>query len=296
MTFLRPTFSRTRPHPDSPFEVLRGVSVEERERAFSGRYGFALVTQGAARLTSDGRTAFDLQAGQGAVLGISGRHVSENLTQCVDFVVVLVDAAAVEAARRRLDLPRDLFVHTMKVEDRRATQAIATLADIIEDIAGEEVFADRLDELLVTLVSSRVAPVDAGHAADFVDAADFYLRSHLDGPVGLETLESLVDIDRLTLTRAFLDHLGETPLSYHLGLRLEEARRQIDRGSAPQVAAHRTGFRSAGDFTRQFRRRYGFDVGRYAAHADDARPTAAERVVRSGRIWRSASGTARVPA
>ena len=123
MNHLRPTFSRTRPFPGSPWEVLRGVSHAERERTFSSRYAFALVLAGEAEIES-GERRFAVLPGEGALLGPLWPHTSRTLTKTADFIVVQVDAHIVEAARRRLGLDRASLLTTVHVRDPAAAAAI----------------------------------------------------------------------------------------------------------------------------------------------------------------------------
>ena len=91
MDYLRPTFSRTRPWPDCPFEVLRGVTSAEKERSFEGQHAFCVVTDGSTEVESNGRR-FTLNSGEAASLGPAGTHFSRTVTPTCDFIVVLVSA------------------------------------------------------------------------------------------------------------------------------------------------------------------------------------------------------------
>lgn len=273
MNFLRPTFSRTRPFPGSPFEVLRGVTTAERERAFSGRYAFCVITNGEVEIESAGRR-FVVSAGQGTLLDPVNVHTSRTLTPSCDFVVVLVAAHVVESARRRLDLDRDTFMTTFYVHDRAATAAMLAFAEAIEDIAEEDIALDRLDEALGAVASLRLPTLPHSDAVDLIDLADVHLRTCTHQRVTLDDLEAVTGETRLSIIRAFLAQLGATPVAYHLGLRLDDARRRIDGGMTVFESAMQTGFRSQGEFTRLFRRQYGFSPDRWARQSAPATPGA----------------------
>ena len=269
MSHLRPTFSRTRPYPGSPLEVLRGLTFAERDREFRGRYALCLILSGEAEIVSNGKR-FLVEAGQGAMLGPHGRHVSRTLTETCDFVLVLVDSHAVEGARRRLDLPRDAFFETRQLRDKLAIAAVFALAECIEDISELGLMLDRLDESLAAIIGVEMASIGRHEAGDIVDSADAHLRAMTGERLPLDDLESLSGGDRLTLVRAFQQHLGEGPTRHHLSLRLEMARRLIHEGLHVVEAAYQTGFSAQGEFSRLFRRKFGFTPDRWALHSDAA--------------------------
>ncbi len=274
MDYLRPTFSRTRPWPDCPFEVLRGVTSAEKERSFEGQHAFCVVTDGSTEVESNGRR-FTLNSGEAASLGPAGTHFSRTVTPTCDFIVVLVSAFGVEKARRRLDLPRDLLIKTRHLTERTAVRTILELADAIDDIVDEAAMDDRLDECIAVLATlPDRAPLR--DAATCVNDADLFLRT-TRSQVSLDELVEIVDVDRLTLIRSFVEEVGSTPLMYHQRVRLEMARHLLDDGAAIGQVATLTGFRTAGEFTRQFRRQYGFTAARYAAQADTAAPSLPRR-------------------
>lgn len=81
-------------------------------------------------------------------------------------------------------------------------------------------------------------------------------------------LARLGGLSRTAFSNAFLTHLGETPMRYLTGVRMDLARELLSSGE-PTVAevAHRCGYGADVAFARAFRRRFGCSPGRFRAEA-----------------------------
>lgn len=90
-----------------------------------------------------------------------------------------------------------------------------------------------------------------------------HLRANLDRPVSLDELASLVSCSTFHLIRIFREQLGVSPHAFLVQLRLERARRLMERGVPIAEAALSAGLSDQSHLTRKFKARYGVTPGRY---------------------------------
>jgi AraC-like DNA-binding protein len=92
-----------------------------------------------------------------------------------------------------------------------------------------------------------------------------YLRDHLAENVTLDELARSASSSKYHLVRQFRNVMGTPPHAYQLALRVQHARRLLERGWSPAEAAAETGFVDQSHLHRHFRRRLGITPGRYSA-------------------------------
>lgn len=84
------------------------------------------------------------------------------------------------------------------------------------------------------------------------------MEAHIDRPLTIEVMARRAGVTARTLESIFRKSIGETPGAYYLRLRLGAARRLVlDTRVAMADIAERTGFSSAGAFSRAFSRSFG---------------------------------------
>lgn len=95
---------------------------------------------------------------------------------------------------------------------------------------------------------------------------DRVIESFHDGfeePVSLETLAELAGCTQYHLIRLFKEAKGMTPHAYLMQIRLENARRMLEKGGTILDSALDSGFSDQSHLTRAFRQRYGLTPGVY---------------------------------
>ncbi|MBI9089941.1 MAG: AraC family transcriptional regulator [Desulfobacterium sp.] len=85
----------------------------------------------------------------------------------------------------------------------------------------------------------------------------------INEPASLETLANLVGCTQYHLIRLFKEAKGMTPHAYLMQLRLENARRMLEKGATIVDSALDSGFSDQSHLTRAFRQRYGLTPGTY---------------------------------
>jgi AraC-like DNA-binding protein len=89
------------------------------------------------------------------------------------------------------------------------------------------------------------------------------MRSMLQENLSLEMLAVIAGCTSFHLMRLFKKHLGMSPHSYLVQLRLERAKELLSQGNPIADAALRAGFSDQSHLTRRFKQRYGLTPGTY---------------------------------
>ncbi|MGC1549913.1 MAG: AraC family transcriptional regulator [Rhodanobacter sp.] len=136
---------------------------------------------------------------------------------------------------RLLDTPRDLPV----------------LAPLIE--------RELIYRLLTGEQGARLAQIaTSGSQGHQVSRAIQWLRQHYDRPLRIEELAALVNMSSSSLHHHFRDITAMSPLQYQKQLRLHEARRLLLAEQCDvATAAHRVGYESPSQFSREYSRHFG---------------------------------------
>lgn len=83
------------------------------------------------------------------------------------------------------------------------------------------------------------------HSVDAVHRTQEVIDARFHEPLPLADLAAAAGVGERTLTRAFVDATGLTPLRYQQRLRVERAEQLIDKGATLEFAARTVGFRDA---------------------------------------------------
>ena len=89
------------------------------------------------------------------------------------------------------------------------------------------------------------------------------MEAHFAEHISLEDICRYAGLSKSALCRAFLKEKGITPYRYLENVRVNEARRLLEQGTAPLEAAVRTGFSDQSHFTNYFSRFTGLAPGVY---------------------------------
>lgn len=91
-----------------------------------------------------------------------------------------------------------------------------------------------------------------------------YINDHYAQDISLETLSSLVHLNKYYLVHAFKSYKGLSPINYLLQKRVEEARHLLDTTNVPITKiAEITGFSSQSYFSQSFKRMTGLSPNAY---------------------------------
>lgn len=90
-----------------------------------------------------------------------------------------------------------------------------------------------------------------------------FMAAHFAEHISLEDICRYAGLSKSALCRAFLKEKGITPYRYLENVRVNEARRLLEQGTAPLEAAVRTGFSDQSHFTNYFSRFTGLAPGVY---------------------------------
>lgn len=103
-----------------------------------------------------------------------------------------------------------------------------------------------------------------------VARARHFLATHLGERIDLRRLAEIAGMSRWHLVRRFSVEVGVPPQAYHVGLRLEHARRLLLAGVPVSTAAYRSGFADQSHLTRLFKERFGTTPGLFQREAQRA--------------------------
>jgi AraC-like DNA-binding protein len=232
---------------------------------------FTLVTGGVKRTVLGGQV-HDYRAGQYLVVSVdvpvTGHVLRAESGAPFAAVSLTLDRAqiaslllAASAARSASSTGSALVVSDA---DDRLLDAVARLLRMVEQPADLAVLGPAVRrEIHWRLLAGgqgaavrRIGVADGGMTS--VTRATGWIREHYDEPLRLEHLAALTGMSLSSLHRHFRAATSMTPLQYQKRIRLQEARALLlatDRDVA-QVA-HRVGYESASQFSREYRRQFG---------------------------------------
>ncbi len=91
-----------------------------------------------------------------------------------------------------------------------------------------------------------------------------WIKSHYAEALSIDALATLAGMSRASFHRHFKAATAMSPLQYQKALRLQEARRMLIQRADAQGAAHRVGYESASQFSREYARMFGLPPARDA--------------------------------
>ncbi|MGN6356588.1 MAG: AraC family transcriptional regulator N-terminal domain-containing protein [Novosphingobium sp.] len=148
--------------------------------------------------------------------------------------------------------------------------SVRRLLDLLETPEDAPVLAPMIRrELLYRLLRS-----DTGGALQQIARADSrvsrihraiqWIKANYDAALGIDALADLAGMSRASFHRHFKAVTAMSPLQYQKALRLQEARRLLIQRADAQGTAHRVGYESASQFSREYARMFGLPPARDA--------------------------------
>ncbi|HEX5804084.1 MAG TPA: AraC family transcriptional regulator [Azospira sp.] len=175
--------------------------------------------------------------------------------------LVSESAAALPPDRATQPVDRGIAIGELSADIQNAALRLARLLDAPQDIPvlAPIIVKELLYRLLTGPLGARLrqAVIAGSHSQQIARAID-WLRSNLDQSASIDQLAELANMSRSSLHHHFKALTAMTPVQYQKQLRLQEARRLMlaeDHDAA--TAAHRVGYESASQFSREYRRQFG---------------------------------------
>ena len=238
---------------------------------------FYMLLQGGKRLTVGGRTVA-VSPGTCAVASVGLPFTSQVTEACPDEPYVGIewklDASVV--AGLLLDMPDCADQLTGAISIARADDSImgpfVRLIGLLDTPADIPVLLPQFErELCYRLLQSPLGPrlrQIGRHSARFaqIKQASEWIAENADKPMRVEWLANHVGMSVTSFHRHFRAVTAHTPLAYQRHIRLLDARRRLASGSGNVTrTAFATGYASASQFSREYKRAFGIAPIRDAA-------------------------------
>jgi AraC-like DNA-binding protein len=148
--------------------------------------------------------------------------------------------------------------------------SVRRLVELLDSPDDMKVLAPMIHrEILYRLVQSdgtgtlqQIARADSRLSR--IHQAIHWIREHFDAPLAIDALAALAGMSRASFHRHFKAATAMSPLQYQKALRLQEARRMLIVQADAQATAHRVGYESASQFSREYARMFGLPPARDA--------------------------------
>ena len=229
----------------------------------------ALVLQGRKRVTMGSHT-FDFGMGESLLVTMDVPTVSQVITASAatpyySFVVELDAAVITELVddMDKLEASLDLPVRVDQIEEDVAETALHLLKLLDRPHALKMLGRQLVRELHYWLLSGRYGKSmrargnTDSHARRIARAVEI-IRAKYDQPLRIKTLADAAGMSISVFHKHFRNVTTLTPLQFQKQLRLVEARKlMLVQGAAISTAAHRVGYESVTQFTREYSRMFG---------------------------------------
>lgn len=244
---------------------------------------FCVILQGAKMVTIGDRTvrydpstyfvaSVELPAA-GCVIEASAEQPYVGLSITIDRP--LLASVLADLPERPVGRDAGFFVSGVTGELLGSVRRLIELLDAPQDIAVLAPMIRR--EILYRLVQSddsgtiqQIARVDSRLSR--IHRAIHQIREHYQLPLSIDRLADLAGMSRASFHRHFKAATAMSPLQYQKAMRLQEARRLLIVEANAQSTAHRVGYESASQFSREYARMFGLPPARDAERLRGAPP------------------------
>ncbi|TYO84566.1 AraC family transcriptional regulator [Oceanicella actignis] len=144
--------------------------------------------------------------------------------------------------------------------DKGFTLALLRLLELLDDPVDAAVLgAGRLRELFYAVLRGEAGAVArrAFGVGNEIARTIEYLATHLNEQVTIDDMADHAGMSRAVFHRRFKEATGMSPIQFAKAMRLNRAAMKIAEGKAVSEAAWDVGYRSASQFSREFKRMYG---------------------------------------
>lgn len=194
-------------------------------------------------------------------------HVNTRVLKPADFMVVWIPASVMADAARELGQPETPHFREGQVSDHVLHAALSALSvcDADNVLEQQSRFA-HLQRLVLEHHMERrgsVTPVRRDRHA--VERAKCYIEENASEVITLTQLSRVAGLSRFHLVRSFARHVGVPPHRYQICVRVERARRQLQKGASIAETALSMGFADQSHLTRHFRQTFSITPARFMA-------------------------------
>lgn len=243
---------------------------------------FGMMAQGAKRLTL-GEEVFDYDAAHYIVssveLPMAAQITRASASEPYLGLALVLDPLKIAEicsqlppqVRPESGIARALAVTTLEAPIQDAAFRLASLLDTPDDIPMLAPLIER--ELLYRLLTGPLGPrlrdtTISGSHSNQVARTIGWLKQNLAQAIRIDDLAEIANMSKSSLHHHFKALTAMTPLQYQKQLRLQEARRLMltERHDAAS-AAHRVGYESPSQFSREYRRMFGAPPARDVTQA-----------------------------
>lgn len=147
------------------------------------------------------------------------------------------------------------------------------------DFIKEELFFVLIGQIVQEYSEVRAGPARSGRTAEFRRVCD-YMESHYPEKITLDKLCGLAGLSKYHFIRSFTRDQGISPYNYLETIRIGAAKKLLEQGIAPSLAALKTGFSDQSHLTHFFKRYIGLTPGQYMKiFREEAAPVPLKRKV-----------------
>jgi AraC-like DNA-binding protein len=252
-------------HSGSPFEILRGKYVRQRFTPhLHDTYAIGVMESGAARCKARGRESTHMP-GDLITIQPDEVHTGEPLTaEGWSYRMLYIPRDVMARANSHGALPRFASTRSPDLElSARLARVHALLECDADPLHQEAALMETLHAICAryALQSDTTAPPASPYA---VRRVRDHLEAHFAERVCLMDLTVVAEMSAFHLIRQFRRYYGVPPYRYLELVRVERARRMLQRGARISRVAFETGFSDQSHLTRQFKRVLGVTPGSYA--------------------------------
>lgn len=253
---------------DSSLKV-EAYRFEGIERAFPAHfhehYTVGYMNGGTRRLICGGRE-YELREGDMVLFNPRDSHACVHTDGAMDFSGINIPEQTMTELAEEITGSRTPPRFGENV--LRSAEAAACFTRLHEDImsGGSGLGGEEKLLLLISMLIGECADQSGSAAADCggeIKRVCEYMKRNYMNRITLEQLCQCAGLSKSTLLRAFTREMGITPYGYLENVRICEAKRLLESGSAPAEAALLTGFYDQSHFTTYFTRFIGLPPKEY---------------------------------
>lgn len=177
---------------------------------------------------------------------------------------LMIDMAEEEELARQASSSGELPPIFVSAMDERLCSAVWRFLQVLDDPMDRRILGPQLCREIVYHVLSREqgvllrAAARRNGASQQVTRAIRYIEAHFDQPLDVPTIAQANGMSTSSLHHTFKSVTSLSPIQYLKQIRLHRARRlMLEEGCGAGEAAHRVGYGSASQFSREFKRFFG---------------------------------------
>lgn len=131
-----------------------------------------------------------------------------------------------------------------------------------KDFRKEELFFFLLEQLIEEYADKNVPLQKFEQNAEIKTVCEFLKQNYMN-TITLDDLGKLTGLSKYYLLRSFTKQIGISPYSYLIAIRINKAKKLLERGTSPIDAALQTGFADQSHFSNFFKKQIGLTPKQY---------------------------------